>query len=174
LAAALCCAAAKNYCCVAPWRAHQTLLSPATRYALCRDARTRSNGTSIRRRLSRHRCGALTSRQLDHSRMLAWPQPRDKHGPAVRKFQRIMMGIRVAQVDLPEPGHVGPELASAWQQAAEDMVVFGFPIENHLGARQHADRDLRLPDGGKAARRDQLVGDLGGAGCGGVQTIVTH
>jgi hypothetical protein len=30
LAAALCCAAAKNYCCVAPWRAHQTLLSPAT------------------------------------------------------------------------------------------------------------------------------------------------
>jgi hypothetical protein len=85
--------------------------------------------------------------------VLARPQTRDKHGPAIGKFQRIMMGIGVAQIDLPEPGHVGPELASAWQQAAKDMVVFGFPIENHLGAWKQANRDLRLPDGGKAACR---------------------
>jgi len=85
--------------------------------------------------------------------VLAWPQPGDKHGPPVGKFQRVMMGIGVAQVDLPKPSHIGPKLAPAWQQAAEDMVVFGFPIEHYLRARQQADRDGRLSDGGEAARR---------------------
>jgi hypothetical protein len=95
----------------------------------------------------------LTGRQLDHSRVLAWPQPGDKHGSPVGKFQRVMMGIGVAQADLPKPSHIGPKLAPAWQQAAEDMVVFGFPIEHYLRARQQADRDGRLSDGGEAARR---------------------
>ena len=85
--------------------------------------------------------------------MLAWPQPGDKHGPPVGKFQRVMMGIGVAQVDLPKPSHIGPKLAPAWQQAAEDMIVFGFPIEHHLCARQQADRDRWLPNRGKAAGR---------------------
>jgi len=85
--------------------------------------------------------------------VLAWPQPGDKHGPPVGKFQRVMMGIGVAQVDLPKPSHIGPKLAPAWQQAAEDMIVFGFPIEHYLCARQQADRDARLLNRGKAARR---------------------
>jgi len=119
-------------------------------YALRRYSGTRSHDHGIGRRLSG---GALTGRQLDHSRVLAWPQPGDKHGPPVGKFQRVMMGIGVAQVDLPKPSHIGPKLAPAWQQAAEDMVVFGFPIEHHLGTWKQADRDGWLPDRGKAARR---------------------
>jgi hypothetical protein len=124
-------------------------LSPPTEFALGRNSRTRSHDQGIGRRLS----GALTGRQLNHSCVLARPQTGDKHSPPVGEFQRIVMDVGVAQVDLPKPSHVGPELAPAWQQAPEDMIEFGFPIEHHLGTWKQADRNARLPDRGEAAGR---------------------
>src|SRR5262245_50582181 len=120
-------------------------------YALGCYAPPRHSRRRIGDRLCRGR--ALAGRQLDHSRVLAWPQPGDKHGPPIGEFQCVMMRIGIAQVDLPKPSHIGPKLTPAWQQPAEDMIVFGFPIEHHLRARQQADRDPWLPDRGKAARR---------------------
>ncbi len=91
--------------------------------------------------------------------MLARPQPRDKHGPPVGKLQRVMMGIGVAQVDLPKPGHIGPKLAPAWQQAAEDMVEFGFPIEHHLRAWNMQTATAGSPRAAKP-RVDELMNEV--------------
>ena len=61
------------------------------------------------------------------------------------------------------------------------MIEFSLALEHYLRTRKQADRDSWLSNGGEAARRragkarcHELVADLGRAGCGIVQTVVTH
>jgi hypothetical protein len=128
-------------------------------------------GGSLGCRLGRR--GSLSGRQLNHAGVLSRSQTREQHDPPIREFQRVVVRMGVAQVDLPELGHVGPELAQSWQYAAESMIKFGLLVEHYLRTREQADRNVGLPDRGKAACRrtgeaccHQLVADPGRAGCG--------
>src|SRR5215510_5175040 len=61
------------------------------------------------------------------------------------------------------------------------MIEFSLLLEHYLRTRKQADRDSWLSNRGKAAGRrageargHELVANLGRAGCGIVQTVVTH
>jgi hypothetical protein len=120
-------------------------------------------------------------RQLQHRRVLALDQPREQYHLSVGKFQRIMMDHGTIRIDLPEAREPLSDFL-VWENAnAERWFVFDVVVERDLGARQQANRDMRLADGSEATGdgiaefgRYQLVLDLGRSGCDVVQTVVTH
>jgi hypothetical protein len=121
--------------------------------------------------------GADGSGQLQHRGTLAHTQAREQHHLPVRELKSIVMDHRVIHVDLPETreplfNFLVRENADAERRLALDVLV-----ERNLGARQQTDRNMRLPDRGKAAGdgtlelgRHQLVLDLGRPGRDTVQT----
>src|SRR5947199_4419401 len=177
---------AQTWCCGAghPARASIACTSPAKCYrAMCSIPPLSLDLISDDRGVA-HRLGcrgALRGRQLDHGGVLSRPQPREQHDPPIGEFQRIVVRMGILQVDLPEPGHISPELAQARQHPAEGMIEFSLLLEHYLRTRKQADRDRRLSDRRKAARGrageacgHQSVADPGRAGSGIVQTVVTH
>src|SRR5215468_3121351 len=92
-----------------------------------------SRGGSIDRRLGCR--GALSGRQLNHGRILSRPQTREQDTPPIGEFQRVVVRMGVAQVDLPELGHARPELAQPRQHAAERMVELGLLLEHYFRTR---------------------------------------
>src|SRR5262245_37414624 len=115
--------------------------------------------------------------------MLTWSQPGHQHDPSVRELQRVVVGVRLLRIDLPETSHAVSEPAKteARQQAPESVLVLGLTVEHYFRTGKKADSHIWLSDGCEAAGtgpgkagRGQLVSDLGGTGCDAVQTIVTH
>jgi len=53
-----------------------------------------------------HACAVRGRRELQHSQGLPFAQAGDLNDPSVREFQRVVMGIGLVQIDLPEPGHL--------------------------------------------------------------------
>jgi hypothetical protein len=92
-----------------------------------------------------------------------------------------MMDHGTIRIDLPESREPLSDFL-VWEDAnAERWFVFDVVVERDLGARQQANRDMRLADGSEATGdgiaefgRYQLVLDLGRPGRDMVQTIVTH
>lgn len=89
--------------------------------------------------------------------------------PPIRKFECIVVLIGNVQVN------------RAKSRYAEPGALSPYPTVIKLGAGKEADGHLQIILGGKAAcgrmpkaRRDQSIGDLGGARLNGVQAIVTH
>src|SRR5262249_56945300 len=105
---------------------------------------------------------------------------REQHDLTAGEFQRIVMHVRLIVVDLAEASDLFPDF-SVRQEGAERGVVFHIALERELGARKQAYGHVRIVTGSKAARdrivefrRDKFVADLGGAGGGGLQTVVPH
>jgi hypothetical protein len=118
-------------------------------------------------------------RQLQHRRALSLAQAREEH--YIGEFQRIVMGHGVVHVNLPEAREPLPDLL-VWQNTdAKRRLAFDILRKRNLSARQQADRNMRLADGGETASdgitklgRDQRVLGPGGPSRDMVQTIVTH
>jgi hypothetical protein len=111
--------------------------------------------------------------------MLPGAEPGQEHDLAVRKFQRIVMVVRVVQVDLLEARDLLPQLLVG--EEAECVLALDFALKHELRPRKEADGDIRLSDGRKAARdrvrelcRDEFVADLCRAVRYVLQAVVTH
>jgi hypothetical protein len=96
----------------------------------------------------------LSDRQLQDGRALPFPQSRNQNEPAVRKLECIVMSMRFVRIDSSESRtcltqHAKPEIR---QQARERVSGFDLPLEDKLGTRRQADRDIWLSFGRKAAR----------------------
>src|SRR5262249_2484413 len=119
--------------------------------------------------------------QLQHGGTLAHTQSREQHDLSVRELKRVVMQHGIVNVDLPDPRKPMPDLL-VWQNAnTERRLAFDVLVEHNFGAAQQTDRNVRLPNGGKAAGdgslelgRHQLVLDLSRPGRDVVQTVVTH
>jgi hypothetical protein len=59
------------------------------------------------------------SRQLQHRGGLAGDQPSDLHNPAVRKFKRVVMDVRIVHINPPKPS---------------DLVIYTYLSEYSQGA----------------------------------------
>src|SRR5262245_47924770 len=141
-------------------------------------SRSRIRGSGEKRRLAnfsrrclsrgRTMCG---DRQLQHRRGLARAKAREQHYLPVREFQRVVMGHGVVHVDLPEAREPLPDLV-VWQNTdAVRGLAFDILVERDFGARQQADRNIRLADRREPSRdgigefgRHQLVLDPGRPG----------
>ena len=92
-----------------------------------------------------------------------------------------MVGHGIARVDLPEACEPLTNLLARENAEAEGGLAFDILVERNLRTWTQADRNIRLPNCGKAAGDGivepgchQVVLDLGRPGRDIVQTIVTH
>src|SRR5258705_1415667 len=116
--------------------------------------------------------------QLQHSRALPLAQSRHQDDLAVWKLQRIVMHRRLVYIDLTKTRDPVADLL-LWQDR-ECRLARHIALQGDLRAWQQAHGDIRLSDGGKAARDrmefggDQLVFDLGRPARDMVKTVITH
>src|SRR5580704_17183799 len=82
---------------------------------------------------------------------LTFTQSREQDHLPVREFQRIVMRHGVAHVDLPEACELLSNLLARENAEAEGRLAFDILVERNLGTWKQADRNMRLPDCGKAA-----------------------
>src|SRR5712672_4136438 len=66
-------------------------------------------------------------RELQHGRRLAFAQARHKHELAAREFQRVVMIVRVLEIDLAEARDLVGDLAA--RQQAEGVTAGNFVLE---------------------------------------------
>ena len=117
-------------------------------------------------------------RQLQYGRVLTFAQSRQQHDLPIRKFQSVVMYVRLIELDLAELCCAPLDLALG--QNAEEIVVFDVVLEYQFGAGPQAYCYVGFSDRGKATgdgvvefRRHQLVGYLRGPGFDEMQTEVT-
>ena len=78
----------------------------------------------------RHRLATLMlcrGWQLQHRGRLAGEQPSDLHDPAVRKFKRVVMGVRIFQINLAKPCHL--VIYAHLTEKAEGALVLDIFVE---------------------------------------------
>jgi hypothetical protein len=97
--------------------------------------------------------------------------------PPIRKFECIVVLIGNVQVNGAKSRYAEPGALSPYPT----VIKLNIFVKSQFGAGKEADGHLQIILGGKAAcrrkpeaRRDQSIGDLGGARLNGVQAIVTH
>src|SRR5262249_61284073 len=118
-------------------------------------------------------------RQLQHRCGLASGQLRDLQNLPIREFQRIVLNVRIVDIDLPKASNL--VIHTGLTEKAESAVVPDIVVEGEFRSGQQADRHLgrtvmnykpgaMLADRGKATmarsrklRRNQFVANLGGA-----------
>ena len=71
-------------------------------------------------------------RQLQHGGGLTGDKPRDQHHLATRKFERVMMDVRIVHIELPEPGNL--VLHARLPEQTESAVIFDLLLEGEFGA----------------------------------------
>src|SRR5262249_4374993 len=76
---------------------------------------------------------ARRSRQLQHRCVLAFAQPSEQHHLPVGELKRIVMDVRIATVDPPEPSHFLPECHI--REKSKKALVLDFLFERDLRAR---------------------------------------
>jgi hypothetical protein len=103
--------------------------------------------------------------------VLAFAQPSEQHRLPVGELQRIVMDVRVAHIDPPEPSHFLPEFHIR-EKSKKALALDDFLFERDLCAGQKAHRHVRLSDCSESSRHGvlelrcyQRVPDLGGSGC---------
>lgn len=76
-------------------------------------------------------------RQLQDGCVLAEAKPGYQNDSAIRKFERVVMGVRSVHVDLPEPGDPLSRVAKteARKHVTENMLDLDIRIEGEFGAR---------------------------------------
>src|SRR5262249_19159050 len=130
-------------------------------------------------------------RQLQYRSGLASRQLRELENLPIWEFQRIVLNVRIVDIDLPKAGDlvIHTRLAKKAEGAVvPDLVV----VEGQFRSGQQADRHLGwivmnyelgtvLPDRGKATsassgtfRDSQLAANLGGPRGDVMQTVVAH
>src|SRR5262245_18499819 len=129
-----------------------------------------SDGLRLRLRLFRLLLDRLlgVDRQLQHGGDLAFAQAGHQHDLAAREFERVVVVMRILQVDLAETRDLLGDPPA--RQQAEGVHAGYFLLEGELCAGHQADGDIRLADRREAPRDgvgefcgDQLVPDLGRA-----------
>src|ERR1700722_3884660 len=115
---------------------------------------TRAAGTSLldehhaadRRSALRLAFGAMRPcRKLQHCGVLPGAETGQQHHLAVRKFQRVVMVVRIVEVDLLEASDLLTQLLVGAE--AERVLAFAIAVEHKLGPRKETDRDAGLTDG---------------------------
>src|SRR5262249_21971530 len=108
----------------------------------------------------------------------AFHQPRHQHDLAAGEFQRIVVHVALVLVDLPKAGDTRRDGAAA---VAEQIIELDVADEGELGARQQADRHVRLVRRCEAARDRvaetggyELLPDLGRTGRNMLETVIAH
>jgi hypothetical protein len=93
-------------------------------------------------------------RKLQHRCPLTGPQPCEKHDPAVRKFQRVVVRIG-SLIDLPETREPRPNASKphSWEELHERMIAYRVFAEGEFGAWQEAYSGVWLSDRGEPACR---------------------
>jgi hypothetical protein len=116
-------------------------------------------------------------RQLQHSGGLAGDQPSDPQNPAVWKFKRVVMDVRIFHINLPKPC----DPVTYARVSEKKTFVLDVIVKRHLRARKEADGYLGFADGGETAgdrfrkfRRYQLISDLSGARGNEMKTVIAH
>jgi hypothetical protein len=121
--------------------------------------------------------GLAADGQLQDRCSLATCKKGHQYFSAIWKFECVVMPIRSVPINgaksrYAEAGALGPYPA---------LIKLNIFVKSQFGAGKEADGHLQIVLGGKAAcrrmpeaRRDEFIGDLGGARLDGVQAIVTH
>ncbi len=116
---------------------------------------------------------------MQHGRGLVRNKSRHHHDLAARKFQRVMMDIRIVHVDLTAAGDVLFDPGPAEQ--AEGAVILHVVIESDLGAGKESHRHLRLADRAETARDrfdeiggNKLVSDFGRSRGHQMKAVIAH
>src|SRR5579862_2538053 len=125
-----------------------------------------------------------TSRQLQHCRRLPRHQARQQHDLAVWKLKRVVMNVRLVDIDLSETSHLVRDLAQTApvkQKEPESALEFDLAVERHLRSRKKTDRSIGLLDVCETAcdripefGRLQLVSNLCRTGCDAMHAVVAH
>src|SRR5215471_21629178 len=79
---------------------------------------------------------ARRSRQLQHRCVLAFAQPSEQHHLPVRELQRIVMDVRIANVDPPEPSHFLPE-CHIREKSKKALVLDFFSNATSVPGKRH-------------------------------------
>jgi hypothetical protein len=118
-------------------------------------------------------------RQLQHRGGLASDQPSDLNNPAVRKFKRIVMDMRIVHINLAKPRD--PVIDMCLSEKAQGAPVLDVSLKRKLRAGKQADSNLGFADGGEAAgdrfrkiRRYQFIPDLSGPRGNEMKTVIAH
>jgi hypothetical protein len=82
-------------------------------------------------------------RQLQHRGGLACDQPSDLHNPAVRKFKRIVMDMRIVHINLAKPRD--PVIDMCLSEKAQGAVVSDVILKRKLCAGKEADSTSGSP-----------------------------
>jgi hypothetical protein len=88
--------------------------------------------------------------KLQHRGVLPGAQTGQEHHLAARKFERVMVVVRVVEVDLLEARDFLPQLLVG--EEAERVLAFDIAVEHELRPREETDRDVRLFHRRKPAR----------------------
>ena len=75
---------------------------------------------------------ARASRQLKHRGMLSCTQTCQQNHLAAREFQRVVVLVRIVQIDLPEPSHVFPQLLV--REEPERVIALDIAVEDQLSS----------------------------------------
>src|SRR5579863_10427562 len=118
-------------------------------------------------------------RQLQHRRLLSRIKIGHLDDLTIRKFERVVMRMRIVQIDLPEARQLAGDFLT--RQKAEHAVDRHIIVEGQFRARPEAYRYAWPAYRGKAPRarqskfrRRQPVSDLGRSRSDIMQTVVAH
>src|SRR6202020_224194 len=88
--------------------------------------------------------------KLQHGGMLPGAQTREEHHLTARKIERVMVVVRVVEVDLLEARDFLPQLLVG--EEAKRVFALDIAVEHELRPREETDRDVRLFHRRKPAR----------------------
>jgi hypothetical protein len=118
-------------------------------------------------------------RQLKHRGGLASDQPGNFHNQAVRKFECIVMDVRIFHINLPKLRD--PVIYTPAPEKVQDAFVLDVIVKHQLRAWKEADGHLGFADGGEPSgdrfrkiRCYQLISDLGRPRGNEMKTVIAH
>jgi hypothetical protein len=96
--------------------------------------------------------------QLQNRRVLALVERGEQHNVPTGEFQRIVMHVRLVQMDLPEPSHFFTNRLGLAKKTKPRRLPLDLLLEHNLGARKKAYGDALFSNGGETAR--YRIGEL--------------
>ena len=96
--------------------------------------------------------------QLQNRRVLALVQRGEQHNVPTGEFQRIVMHVRLVQMDLPEPSYFFTNRLRLAKKTKPRRLPLDLLLEHNLGARKKAYGDALFSNGGETAR--YRIGEL--------------
>jgi hypothetical protein len=116
---------------------------------------------------------------LEHRGGLAGDQPSDLHDPAVWKFKRVVMDVRIFHINLSKP--CDPVIYAPVSEKVQGAFVLDVILKHHLRSGKETDSDLGFADGSEAAgdrfrklRRSQFISYLSGPRDDEMKTVIAH